>query len=585
MNNNPLIKPEFIPNPFTRFCMTVGYIPSSYLDSLDYMEQILWLIKFLQEKVIPAVDNNAAAVTELQQFYLQLQSYVNNYFDNLDVQEEINNKLDEMASDGTLENLININLLNKLTDNFILYAFFDENENNKVKLYTSKDGVNLTLLNIDTGIYGRDPSINKVGDTYYIATTDYDTDYDFVIYTSKDLANWKKHEINCNLYNSDYPRRWAPDLYVEDNDLYVLLSVQYANTERSGDFRNYLIKCNDLDNLTFDEPQQLNLSGTTSDNYIDCNLSKINGVYHLIIKNETTSAVEIEHFTSVDMINYLRIDSNYGDFGQYREAPFLIKYGEFYYLYVERYGYNINNKSVYAVKRTEDLIHFTNIELVNMDNIDLSHGSALVITDMHSKNIIRSLDNFTSYYNDYFTFRNQQYLNAFATYRNEVKKGNYLKIMSIKPKRSYKNISIIFNIADVQNARRINSLCSLYIRSGNVNSLSNDNFQLKEISGMQFGNMIDPKLSLFGKLIVHLNTSDNCYDLFLDLSTWDSDMTIATSIISCLNANASDIVMYEDTFFNDLPANVDQGMRFVGRCWSDSPFTKNLYIDAGTKNT
>ena len=37
--------------------------------------------------------------------YEQLQSYVNNYFDNLDVQAEINSKLDEMAEDGTFNTL------------------------------------------------------------------------------------------------------------------------------------------------------------------------------------------------------------------------------------------------------------------------------------------------------------------------------------------------------------------------------------------------------------------------------------------------------------------------------------------------
>ena len=35
-----------------------------------------------------------------------LTDYVNNYFENLDVQEEINNKLDEMAQDGTLQEII-----------------------------------------------------------------------------------------------------------------------------------------------------------------------------------------------------------------------------------------------------------------------------------------------------------------------------------------------------------------------------------------------------------------------------------------------------------------------------------------------
>ena len=41
-----------------------------------------------------------------QQAFQALQQFVTNYFDNLDVQEEINNKLDEMAADGTLWNLI-----------------------------------------------------------------------------------------------------------------------------------------------------------------------------------------------------------------------------------------------------------------------------------------------------------------------------------------------------------------------------------------------------------------------------------------------------------------------------------------------
>lgn len=45
------------------------------------------------------MENVTNAMTELQ-------NYVNNYFENLDVQEEINNKLDEMAEDGTLTNLI-----------------------------------------------------------------------------------------------------------------------------------------------------------------------------------------------------------------------------------------------------------------------------------------------------------------------------------------------------------------------------------------------------------------------------------------------------------------------------------------------
>ena len=46
-------------------------------------------------------------MTSLYNSFTELKTYVDNYFDNLDVQEEINNKLDEMATDGTLGNILN----------------------------------------------------------------------------------------------------------------------------------------------------------------------------------------------------------------------------------------------------------------------------------------------------------------------------------------------------------------------------------------------------------------------------------------------------------------------------------------------
>ena len=92
--------------PFTRFCCTIGNLPSSYLESLTYEEQLLWFCDYIKNTVIPTVNNNAEAVKELQDLYLQLKSYVDNYFENLDVQNEINNKLDEMASSGELTSIM-----------------------------------------------------------------------------------------------------------------------------------------------------------------------------------------------------------------------------------------------------------------------------------------------------------------------------------------------------------------------------------------------------------------------------------------------------------------------------------------------
>lgn len=91
---------------FTRYCMSIAQVPSSYLAGLTIEEQLLWLCSFLTNEVIPTVNNNGEAVAELQELYIQLKEYVDNYFDNLDVQEEVNTKLEEMAQSGELAELI-----------------------------------------------------------------------------------------------------------------------------------------------------------------------------------------------------------------------------------------------------------------------------------------------------------------------------------------------------------------------------------------------------------------------------------------------------------------------------------------------
>ena len=85
--------------PFKKFCITLGEIPSSYLESMSYYETLIWLCNYLSKTIEPSIIETQEAVKELQEF-------VSQYFDNLDVQEEINNKLDEMAEDGTLEEII-----------------------------------------------------------------------------------------------------------------------------------------------------------------------------------------------------------------------------------------------------------------------------------------------------------------------------------------------------------------------------------------------------------------------------------------------------------------------------------------------
>lgn len=92
--------------PFPRFCHTIGYIPTSYKISMTYEEQLLWFCDFLENTVIPTINQNGEAVEELQNLFIELKNYVDNYFENLDIQTEINNKLDDMAESGQLTELL-----------------------------------------------------------------------------------------------------------------------------------------------------------------------------------------------------------------------------------------------------------------------------------------------------------------------------------------------------------------------------------------------------------------------------------------------------------------------------------------------
>ena len=91
---------SFKPRNFREWCNhTIPVLPQVYGDELSYYE--------LLNKVVEKLNAMGITVNELI-------DYVNNYFDSLDVQKMIDDKLDEMAQDGTLADLINKLLFSNL---------------------------------------------------------------------------------------------------------------------------------------------------------------------------------------------------------------------------------------------------------------------------------------------------------------------------------------------------------------------------------------------------------------------------------------------------------------------------------------
>ena len=118
--------------PFRYWCQKV--LPLVYDDSLSDYELLC--------KVVDYLNNTMEDVTNLLDAYNQLKDYVNNYFSSLDVQEEINNKLDQLVESGALPQILIKNKVTtfKTTEEFLNSDFVEGSTIKTLGFYNINDG-------------------------------------------------------------------------------------------------------------------------------------------------------------------------------------------------------------------------------------------------------------------------------------------------------------------------------------------------------------------------------------------------------------------------------------------------------------
>lgn len=99
--------------PFRYWCQKV--LPLVYDDTLSYYELLCKVVDYLN-KTMEDVNTLSEDVEALHTAYEQLQDYVNTYFENLDIQTEINNKLDQMAASGALNEILDPVIIAEVED-------------------------------------------------------------------------------------------------------------------------------------------------------------------------------------------------------------------------------------------------------------------------------------------------------------------------------------------------------------------------------------------------------------------------------------------------------------------------------------
>lgn len=166
-------------------------------------------------KLINSENLTGQQVEDLTNAFNDLESYVNNYFENLDVQEEIDNKLDEMAEGGQLQEIISEYLQSN--------AIFSFNTVNDMKNATN-------LINGSfTKTYGYN-TLNDKGGAFYKIRTILNTD---TIDNKKIISLNNDNTLVAEIINTGMisPEQFgAIGEGITDDSASILYTINYATT-------------------------------------------------------------------------------------------------------------------------------------------------------------------------------------------------------------------------------------------------------------------------------------------------------------------------------------------------------------------
>lgn len=101
------------PHYFRFWCQKV--LPLVYDDSLSYYEVLCKLTKYLND-LIEDSDRMKENIQALKDAFDELKFYVDNYFDNLDIQDEVNNYFDSLKESGEIEAILTAAAKHTLAD-------------------------------------------------------------------------------------------------------------------------------------------------------------------------------------------------------------------------------------------------------------------------------------------------------------------------------------------------------------------------------------------------------------------------------------------------------------------------------------
>lgn len=194
--------------------------------------------------------------------------------------------------------------------------------------------------------FNPDPSLLRVGDDYYIATSTFEWFPGVCIHHSKDLVNWKivsyglTNEEDVDMTGLDMSCGiWAPNLTYSDGLFYLVYTIVYTDRQRYKDTYNFLVTAKDVRG-PWSKPVSLSRSGFDPSLFHDV---KKKYLVNMVIDHRTDkvrfAGVEVQEYDAVQkrlIGSPVRITA--GTERTDTEGPNIFKHGTYYYLVLAECG-------------------------------------------------------------------------------------------------------------------------------------------------------------------------------------------------------------------------------------------------------
>ena len=488
--------------PFKKLIMTIGELPTSFIESMTYYELLAWFVNYLETVIIPTVNNNGEAVEELQGKFIELntafntlKNYVDTYFDNLDVQDEINNKLDDMAEAGTLQEIITTYIQSNVAWAFDTVAdmkaatnlvdesfaqtlgYYSVNDGGaslyKIRTKTNNDSPDeMVLIAIGTNLVAELIYANVItskqcglkGDGTTDETAKLNAFFSLTTPVSK-IVNRGTYLISSTLFIKGV---WSDSLPYRQRVKFDEASIKYTGTAGNCSVAIFNFQRGDIDGL--------NIAHSSNDNYIlvlGCWFTNINGAECRSLKLSTDGTI----VSSLAYDNSSCMNVNFNNLRLWRGTLILDSQSNSYInsIFFNETTINSTDKN-YCVEVTSD----NGTENITFTNCDLSYATSSVFK-LKNTAPTRSTININNCYMD---------SNVPLFYNNNTENflitgiGNYIG-------SGYKHLPITF--------RDISNVISLGSHTNNANFIGCENVNYAINGDFSSSNTLNNNSSIMGR--------------------------------------------------------------------------------------